>query len=274
MENFSASPMYLASSLFRNRRLILDLARRDAIGRYKGSMLGIFWSLLTPLFMLCIYTFVFSEVFKSRWGSGDQAASKAQFALILFSGMVIFNMFAECVSRAPTIILANANFVKKIVFPLEILPCVNILSALFHCAVSIGILLIAQVVLFHSIPVTAILIPVVMFPLFFLIMGLTWWLSATGVFLRDIGQTIGIFITALMFLSPIFFPVSSLPPRFQNWVYWNPLTFPIEQSRNVLVFGVGIDWGHWLVYTLVCALVAAGGFAWFQKTRRGFADVV
>jgi lipopolysaccharide transport system permease protein len=252
----------------------MDLARRDAIGRYKGSMLGIFWSLLTPLLMLCIYTFVFSEVFKSRWGVGDQAASKTQFALILFSGMIMFNMFAECVSRAPTLILANANFVKKIIFPLEILPCVNILSALFHFTVSVAILLVAQIILNHSIPLTVVLIPIVLFPLFLLILGVTWWLSSTGVFLRDIGQTIGIFITALMFLSPVFFPVSSLPPRFQHWAYWNPLTFPIEESRNVLVFGIGIDWSHWIIYTLVSTLVAAAGFAWFQKTRRGFADVV
>ncbi|REG61252.1 lipopolysaccharide transport system permease protein [Paraburkholderia sp. BL6669N2] len=274
MQSFSASPMYLVTSMVKNRRLMFDLARRDAVGRYKGSMLGIFWSLLTPLLMLSVYTFVFSGVFKSRWGNSATPGSHAQFAIVLFAGMIMFNVFSECVNRAPGMVLANTNFVKKIVFPLEILPCVYLLSALFHACVSIAILLVAELLIQGSIPVTALLLPLVLVPLCLLILGVSWALSATGVFLRDIGQTIGIFVTALMFLSPIFFPVSSLPPRFQQFVYWNPLTFPIEQSRNVLIWGKPIDWTIWIVYLAVSALAAWIGFVWFQKTRKGFADVV
>jgi lipopolysaccharide transport system permease protein len=274
MQSFSASPIQLLASLVKNRQLMFDLARRDAVGRYKGSMLGILWSLLTPLLMLSVYTFVFSGVFKSRWGGSTAPGSHTQFAVVLFAGMIMFNVFSECVNRAPSIVLNNTNFVKKIVFPLEILPCVYLLSALFHASVSVAILLVAELLIQHSIPPTALLLPLVLLPLCMLILGLSWILSATGVFLRDIGQTIGIFVTALMFLSPIFFPVSSLPPQFQHFVYWNPLTFPIEQSRNVLIWGKSISWAAWGMYVVVAAVVACLGFAWFQKTRKGFADVL
>ncbi|BFG74351.1 ABC transporter permease [Paraburkholderia terrae] len=247
------------------------------MGRYKGSFLGILWSLLTPLLMLSIYTFVFSSVFKSRWGGGaadPQTASKGEFAVVLFAGMIMFNLFSECISRAPTLVLSHTNFVKKIIFPLEILPCVTLLSALFHLCVSVIILLLAELFTAGFVPPTAFLLPVVLIPLCVFILGASWILAATGVYLRDIGQTIGIFITALMFLSPVFFPVSSLPERFRKYVYLNPMTYPIEQSRDVLVWGRSIDWSRWGIYTAIALLVAWLGFAWFQKTRRGFADVI
>ncbi|WP_186271446.1 ABC transporter permease [Burkholderia gladioli] len=274
MQSFSTSPRALAASLIRNRRLLLDLARRDAVGRYKGSVLGIFWSLLTPLLMLSVYTFVFSEVFKSRWGGASPSASKGEFAVVLFAGMIMFNLFSECANRAPSQILSNTNFVKKIVFPLEILPCVTLLSGLFHLCVSALILLVAEWLIRGHVPITALLFPLVLAPLCVFIMGLSWLLAATGVYLRDIGQTVGIAITALMFLSPVFFPVSSLPFRFQELVYLNPMTYPIEQSRDVLVWGNPIDWSRWGPYCLMAVVVAWIGFAWFQKTRRGFADVI
>ncbi len=254
---------------------MFDLGRRDAVGRYKGSALGILWSLLTPLLMLCIYTFVFSEVFKSRWGgSGAQTASKSEFAVVLFAGMIMFNLFSECVTRAPSLILSNSNFVKKIIFPLEILPCVTLLSAMFHMCVSVFILLIAEWIIIGSVPATAFMLPIVLLPLCVLILGLSWALAATGVYLRDIGQTIGILVTALMFLSPVFFPVSSLPEQFRSLVYMNPMTYPIEQSRDVLVWGVSIDWARWGAYSCIAVVIAWLGFAWFQKTRKGFADVI
>ncbi|MGU7773630.1 ABC transporter permease [Burkholderia sp. MR1-5-21] len=274
MQSFSLSPRNLAASLVRNRHLMLDLARRDAVGRYKGSFLGIFWSLLTPLMMLSVYTFVFSEVFKSRWNDTSHAASKGEFAVVLFAGMIVFNLFSECINRAPGQILSHSNFVKKIVFPLEILPCVTLLSALFHLSVSVGILLVAEWIIVGSVPVSALLFPIVLAPLCVFIMGVSWILAATGVYLRDIGQTVGIVITALMFLSPVFFPVSSLPEQFRSFVYLNPMTYPIEQGRDVLIWGRMIDWNRWCIYSLMATAVAWIGFAWFQKTRRGFADVI
>ncbi|SFC48478.1 ABC transporter permease [Collimonas sp. OK412] len=273
MKNHSVSPVALASSLWQHRNLIRDLARRDAIGRYKGSFLGIIWSLITPLFMLAIYTFVFSHIFKARWGATG-SDSKTEFAIILFAGLIVFNLFSECISRAPGIILGNVNFVKKVVFPLEILPCVNLLSALFHASISIAVLLVFEFLIKGAVPVSIWMIPIVLMPLFLLILGASWWLAATGVFLRDIGQTVGILMTGLMFVSPIFFPSSALPENWKILAQLNPLALPIEQARQVMVWGTAIDWTQWALYTGVASVIAWAGFAWFQKTRKGFADVL
>lgn len=273
MESHSASPVALVRSLWQHRYLIRDLARRDAVGRYKGSLLGIVWSLITPLFMLGIYTFVFSQIFKARWGSSG-SDSKTEFAVILFAGLIVFNLFSECIVRAPGLILANANFVKKVVFPLEILPCVNFFSALFHATISIVVLLTFELIVNGTIPITVWMIPIVLLPLMLFILGVSWWLAATGVYLRDIGQTIGILMTGLMFLSPIFFPASALPQNWQLLVQFNPLTVPIQQARQVLVWGTAIDWTAWVAYTSAASMIAWAGFAWFQKTRKGFADVL
>ncbi|WP_211460705.1 ABC transporter permease [Collimonas silvisoli] len=273
MKNHSISPKALANSLWQHRNLIRDLARRDAVGRYKGSFFGIVWSLITPLFMLAIYTFVFSQIFKARWGGGG-SDSKTEFAIILFAGLIVFNLFSECINRAPGIILANANFVKKVVFPLEILPCVNLCSALFHATISITVLLAFEFIVTGTLPSTVWMIPIVLLPLMLLILGLSWWLAATGVFLRDIGQTVGIFMTALMFVSPIFFPSSSLPGDWKILVKLNPLALPIEQARQVLVWGTAINWDEWMIYTGIAGVIAWTGFVWFQKARKGFADVL
>lgn len=236
-------------------------------------MFGLFWSLLTPLMMLAIYTFVFSEIFQSRWGT-DTSASKASFAVILFAGLILFNMFAECASKAPSIILSNQNYVKKVVFPLEILPCITGLSALFHALVSFAVLLIFQYFGLGSIPATALLAPLVIIPFVVFLLGVMWFLSAAGVYLRDIGQTIGVLITGLMFVSPIFFPLTSYPERWRFLANFNPLTFPIEQMRAIVVLGNSLDWLVWLQYAVGCAVFAWLGFAWFQKARKGFADVL
>ena len=272
MTNFPLSPIHFARSLWRHRQLIVDLAKRDAFGKYKGSKLGVLWSLLAPVFMLTIYTFVFSEIFQARWTAGS--TSKTEFAIVLFAGLIMFNLFAENVTRAPLLIVNNANFVKKIVFPLEILACVNLVSSMFHMAVSLFVLLVFQLAMTGHAPWTILFLPLVIMPLALFCLGVAWFLSAIGVFLRDVGQTIGIFVTGLMFLSPIFFPLSAIPLRWQALAKLNPLVFPIEQARNIQVWGISPNWGEWLMYTFASTLIAYLGFAFFQKTRRGFADVL
>jgi lipopolysaccharide transport system permease protein len=222
--------------------------------------------------MLTIYTFVFSEIFQARWTAGS--SSKTEFAIVLFTGLIMFNLFAENVTRAPLLIVSNANFVKKIVFPLEILACVNLVSSMFHMVVSLLVLLVFQITITGHIPLTMLLLPLVIVPLLLFCLGAAWILSAIGVFLRDVGQTIGIFVTGLMFLSPIFFPLSAIPQRWQGLAKLNPLVFPIEQARNVQVWGNSPNWIEWLIYTFAAASIACVGFAFFQKTRRGFADVL
>lgn len=273
MMNYRATPLLMFGALWNHRALMGELARREAIGRYKGSFLGVFWSLVTPLFMLAVYTLVFSHVFKAKWGGvGDE--SQSQFAIVLFAGLIIFNLFSECIGRAPGLMLNHVNFVKKVVFPLEILPCVNLLSALFHAVVSLVVLICFQWITVGHVPLTALLMPLVLFPLMLLIAGASWFLASVGVYLRDINQTIGIVLTGLMFLSPIFFPISALPPQWQSLASINPLAIPIEQSRRVLVYGQQPDWSEWMIYSSIAALVAWLGFYCFQKARKGFADVL
>ena len=268
----SASPVGAVRSLWANRQLIARMGQREIIGRYKGSAMGLAWSFITPLFMLAIYTFVFSVVFQARWGTSEE--SKTQFAVVLFAGLIVHTLFSDVINRAPQLVLGNVNYVKKVVFPLEILPVVQLLSATFHALVSVAVLIAAQLVFQGSLPITALLLPVVLLPFLLLTLGLAWWLASLGVFVRDVGQTISLITSVMLFMSPVFFPVQSLPPALQPWMHLNPLTFVIEQVREVVVWGRLPDWQGLAVYSLASIATAWLGFAWFQKTRKGFADVL
>lgn len=235
--------------------------------------MGLGWSLFYPLVMLAIYTFVFSTVFRARW-PGTAEDGTADFALLLFVGMIVHGLFAECVNRAPSLILSNPNYVKKVIFPLEVLPCVAMGSAIFHASISLAITLLALLTMHGSLPWTIVLIPFVLLPLLCGTLGIAWFLSALGVYVRDIVQVTGIITTILLFISPVFFPVASVPQQFQTWIKLNPLTFVIEAGRNILIFGRTFDWNVWIWYAVGGFAVAWVGFWWFQKARRGFADVV
>jgi lipopolysaccharide transport system permease protein len=272
MQDFSVSPAGMARSLWRNRSLTKALIQREVIGRYRGSIMGIMWSFFNPVFMLVIYTFVFSVVFKSRWSGGTD--SKTEFALVLFPGLIVFNLFAECFNRAPGLILSNVNYVKKVVFPLEIFPLVSLGSSLFHALISFIVWLLAYLMLFGIPHATILLLPLVILPLLLFILGLTWILASLGVFLRDVSQFISILTSVLMFMSPIFYPASSLPEKFRAYLLLNPLTPAIEMARDVLFWGKVPDMRLVLIYFIVSGAIASLGFAWFQKTRKGFADVL
>lgn len=267
------SPRALVSNLWQYRRLILQMAGREVAGRYKGSVMGLLWSFLTPLFMLAVYTFVFSVVFKARWTtSADE--SKGDFAVLLFAGMIVHGLFAEVLNRAPTLILANVNYVKKVVFPLEILPVISMCTALFHSAVSLLVLVCAIVFVNGEFHATMLLVPLVVLPYILFVQGLAWVLASLGVYLRDVGQTIGIITMIMLFMSPVFFPVSSLPVEMRSLMEANPLTFIIEQVREVLIWGRLPDWMGLARYSLMSLITVWVGYAWFQRTRKGFADVL
>jgi lipopolysaccharide transport system permease protein len=267
------SPVAMIKSLWRNRHLIVQMTRRDVVGRYKGSVLGLAWSFLTPILMLAVYTFVFSVVFKARWGTdGDE--SKTQFALVLFVGMIVHGLFAEVLNRAPGLILSNVNYVKKVVFPLDVLPVIAMGAALFHASISLAVLLIAFALFNGYLHWTIIFVPVVLLPLVILTLGVAWIFASLGVFLRDVGQTVGIITTMMLFLAPIFYPITALPEEIRPWIMANPLTFIIEEARGVVILGRMPEWSGLGIYTLAATAVAWAGFAWFQKTRKGFADVL
>jgi lipopolysaccharide transport system permease protein len=270
---YERSPAALFRSLWRNRQLIMQMTKREVVGRYRGSVMGMAWSFFNPLFMLLVYTFVFSVVFKARWGGGEEE-TKAQFAMVLFVGTIVHGLLAEALNRAPSLILSNVNYVKKVVFPLEILPVVTMGSTLFHSLVSLVVLLLAFVILNGYLLWTALLTPLVLLPLVILVLGLAWFLASLGVFLRDVGQTIGILTTVMLFLAPVFYPVTALPEDLRPWLMLNPLTFIIEQAREVLIFGRLPNWLGLGLYTCCSLVVAWAGFAWFKKTSKGFSDVL
>lgn len=268
-----ASPLAIVASFLRNRNLIRQMVKREIIGRYRGSIMGLAWSFFNPVLMLAVYTFVFSVIFSARWGLGEEE-SKIQFAVVLFAGLIVHGLMAEVLNRAPGLILGNVNYVKKVIFPLEILPVVSIGAALFQSLVSFGVLLIALLYFNGYLPWTAVLTPLVIMPLVILTLGLAWILASLGVFLRDVGQTIGIITTVMLFLAPVFYPAAVLPENIRAWIMVNPLTFIVEQTRQVLIWGHMPDWTGLGIYALAAAAVAWAGFFWFQKTRKGFADVL
>ena len=259
-------------SLTRHAGLARQMVKREVLGRYRGSFLGLLWSFVTPVLMLTVYTFVFGIVFQARWGQGS--GDRLEFALVLFAGLIVFNLFAECLTRAPGLVLGNVNYVKKVIFPLEILPWVSLGSALFHAAISLGVLLVFLLLTGHGVPWTAALLPIVLAPFLLLIMGLSWLLASLGVFVRDVGQVVGMAMTVLMFMSPIFYPADALPEAVRGWLFLNPLSFVIEQSRDALIWGRAPDWAGLTLYAAISLAVAWVGLFWFQKTRKGFADVL
>jgi lipopolysaccharide transport system permease protein len=272
MQSFSSSPPEMVRSFWRNRGLIWALTKREVLGRYRGSAMGILWSFFNPLLMLGVYTFVFSTVFKARWAGGSD--SKTEFALLLFAGMLVFNVFADCINRAPSLIFSNPNYVKKVVFPLEILPVVSLGAALFHLLVSLLVWVLFYVVAFGVPKAEILLLPVALFPFVIFVLGLSWLLASLGVYLRDIGQFVGVAVMALMFLSPIFYPLSGLPEGYRQVVALSPITFAVDQARNLMFWGNGIGWAGWFVHLVISLIIGWLGFAWFQQTRRGFADVI
>jgi lipopolysaccharide transport system permease protein len=267
------SPAALLHSLWGNRDLIRQMIGREVVGRYKGSAMGLAWSFFNPIFLLLVYTFVFSVVFKSRWGISANE-SKTQFAVILFAGMIVHGLFSEVLNRAPSLIISNANYVKKVVFPLEILPVVALGAALFHSLISFCVLFLAFFVFNGYLYWTSIYVPLILLPFIILTMGFAWILASLGVYLRDVGQTVGIITMVLMFLAPVFYPITALPPELQFWIMANPLTFIIEEIRAVLVWGRTPDWINLAIYAAVATSIAVLGYSWFQKTRKGFADVL
>jgi lipopolysaccharide transport system permease protein len=259
-------------TLIAHRGIVFQMARRDMIERYRGSMLGLLWSLLNPLFMLAIYTYVFTVVFRARWPGST--GSSAEFAVNAFAGIIIFTIFAESVTRAPTLVLQNANLVKKVIFPLEVLPWVTLASSLFHAAVSFAVLVVFVLAALGRLHPTALLFPVVVIPVVLLALGTSWFLASIGVFFRDTSHTVGLLVTALMFVSPIFYPLTAIPAEVRWLFEMSPLVRSIEDFRSIVVLGVVPDLAGFALHCLVAAAVAWLGLWWFMRTKHAFADVL
>lgn len=257
--------------LWRNRSLVYELTRREFTGRYHGSFGGVAWSFAQPLFLLGVYTLAFGVILQARWG---HSSSTVDYALMLFAGLIIFNAISECLVKAPTLIVANPNFVKKVVFPLEILPLVMALTALFHALIAIAVWFAGYMLLVGMPRPAALLFPLVLACFFPLLLGIGWLLSALGVIVRDISQLTAMLSHALLFLTPIFYDIDAVPPVLQGVLLLNPLTYIVEQLRLVLFFGQVPAVRGMLIYFALSTLFAWMSWTLFRRLRRSFADLV
>lgn len=258
-------------SPLRHRSLIAELSKREVLGRYRGASFGLFWSLISPFMLLAVYSFAFGSIMKGRW---PQAEGHESFTLILFVGLIIHGFFSECIMRAPQLVTGNVSYVKRVIFPLDILPWPMVLSALFHLITNFLVFIVLRVLVEGKIDPTVVLFPVVVLPLVVLAFGITWMLAALGVYFRDVNQITGVISTALLFTSSAIMPVSSVSEKFRIFFILNPITFIIDQAREVALWGRMPDWEGLGLYLLASCVVAAIGYAWFNATRRGFADVL
>jgi len=272
MHRFSISPIFAIKQFIQSRELILQLIWREVAGRYRGSFAGLLWSFLNPLFSLAMYTFVFGVVFRARWGLATE--NTFDFSLVLFAGLIVHGLLAECINQAPHLIIGNISYVKQVVFPLEILPLISLGSSIFHAAISILLLIAVWAMTHGGVPMTAAFIPLLLLPLCLIALGLSWFISAATVYFRDIGQLVSFISSGLLFFSPIFYPASSVPEPFRSLIEINPLAYVIEHVRATLIRGEMPESSGYFIYFLVSLGFSWLGFAWFQKTRAGFADVI
>lgn len=271
-QQYRLSPLMVLTSMSAHWDLIRQLTKREITSRYRGSLLGVLWALLHPMVMLAVYTIVFRGAFGMRWGLEGESAF--DFSLLLFSGLILHALFSECVHRAPYLIVNHSNYVKKVVFPLEILAWTSLGAALFHAGVSALVLILFYALLHQALHWTMLFLPLLLLPLTLLTVGISWFLASAGAFVRDIAQASGPLTTVMLFLSPIFYPISAFPESYRVLLYANPLTFLITQSQDILIWGKAPSWVGIGVYCLCSYLVAWLGLLWFQKTRKAFADVL
>jgi lipopolysaccharide transport system permease protein len=251
--------------------LILSLARRELVARYKGSVLGVVWALLTPVVMIAIFTFIFAEIFGARFGASN---SPWDYALYLFCGLLPWTMFQETVQQSATVIVTHANLVKRVVFPLETLPVALTLTSLSNQLFGTIALLIALIVIRRELHASLLWLPVLLIPQVILTLGASWLIASLGVFLRDTTQGIALLLMAWMFLTPIIYPESAVPARYRPFIEANPFTALVRSYRRILLEGTAPHWPS-LAYFLVWALVLfAFGYWWFARSRRNFADVI
>ena len=261
----------MLSNLWRHRYLIGQLVRRDVLLKYRGSYLGIGWSFFYPLLLLGTFTLVFGQVFGSRWPQPEQG--EAPLALAIYCGLVIFTPFSEIASAAPRLILGYQNYVKKIIFPTEILPVMLVLSASVHALINLGLLILA-LAYFAKLHPTLLLLPLVLLPAFLFALGIAWLLAAAGVFVRDLVHVMPVFMQILMFVSPVFYP-ASVAPESLRWIYLaNPLGRLIEDLRRVTLGGEILNWETWLATLGAGLAMALLGYAFFQRGKEEFADVL
>lgn len=268
------NPCNMFTQLIRMRGLILKMAWRELLGRYKGTHFGLLWSIISPLLMLGVYYFVFGIILEARFTDVERSAEGPGFALTLFCGIVVYNMFSSSVSKAPLLILERKSYVKKVVFPSEILAVALLLAGMFQGMISFIILLAALIISSVTIPWTIALFPIVLLPLMALTLGAIWYLAFAGVFFRDISHMVMALLQLLFFASPVIYTLAQVPEGYQSMLRLNPLTTILEDARRTLLWGNTPDWFWWFIVMIVSLIVMHSGYMWFMKLKRDFADTI
>jgi lipopolysaccharide transport system permease protein len=267
-----ADPICMVTNLWSFRELIGQLTRREVAGRYKGTYLGLVWSVINPLMTLTVYAIVFGLIFQPRFAG--VGAGKLDFVLNLFCGLIVYGIFSSTLGRSPELVIDNRNYVKRVVFPLEVLPVANLASNLVYAGMGLAILIPAVLVLAGTLSSTIYLFALVLLPLCALTLGASWILASVGVFLRDVGQAVIVMLQLLLFLSPVLYPLSAVPERFQLLARLNPFVTILEDARRTLLLGLPPDWGWWAAVTVFSFVALQLGYIWFMKSKRAFADVL
>ena len=273
------SPIMIWRRLAANAGLMRQFTVRTVEMRHKGSYLGVVWMVLLPVLMMGLYTFVFGVIFDGRYkvAGADGKITEyagASYALGVFLSLTIFNLFSECLAVAPSVIVGNANYVKKVVFPLEVLPLANVGSAVWHFCVTMVLVVIAMVVLRVTPTAEALWFPAIIFPLFLFSIGVSWFFAALGVFLRDVAHVMGFVSLALMYASAVFYSASMIPPTYMKFLRWNPLLHILENSRRALIWHLPPDLPSMFWVGIASVAVFLFGFAFFKKMEPAFADVI
>lgn len=252
--------------------LLQQLIKRDFKRKYKGTVLGVLWPLVVPLLMLVVYTFVFSVIFKARWDASID--NSYEYALMIFCGLSSFNMVSEVMVRACTIISGNVNYVKKVIFPLEMFPITITITAMINCLISYGMLLIVNVLFTKRFYVTSIELVLQFIPLVVLCLGIAFLLSALSVYYKDIENAIGILSTMLLYVSPVFYSLEAVPGALRNVAGINPLSYIIENARRVCLNGRHMDYKQYLCSVIISFIIFLIGYFVFKRAKDGFADVL
>jgi len=267
-----ANPFCFLAAFRRHRALVLSLARRRVEAHYRGAALGMFWAVLQPLVQLSIYTFVFSSVLGARWGPTE--TNPRAFALHLFSGLVLFQFYNRVANDAPDLMLLHATYLKQVIFPAEVLSMASVLAALFDLVVGLALWLVFYGIERGVPPPTALALPLVVIPIMLLALGTSWLLASLGVFLRDLAQVTSLATTALMFLSPVFYPLTRVPAAVRGAYDVNPFAHLLDGARQLLFDGTWPDWGPIAVVAVAAWIFAWAAYAWFARTQHTFADVL
>ncbi|MBV1774740.1 ABC transporter permease [Burkholderiaceae bacterium DAT-1] len=252
--------------------LLLNLARRDVDARYRGSFLGFFWSFINPLAMLGAYAFVFGMVFKVRW-TGAGSGNSPEFVAMIFSGLLIFNLFAEVLHRSVQVMAENVNYVKKVVFPLDILPVSLVLSGVIHAFIAFALLLVV-VAITLGLHWSALLAVFYWIGYLFFLIGTAYCVAAIAVYVPDTKHVVTFLCAFMQFMSPVFYPVSAVPESFRWLMQLSPITFPIEGIRSCLIHGEAVNTMPLVAYVLLTILFAYLGRAFFMRLKGGFADAI